>query len=431
MAFAVLCGLGGQNFACAESVEPDSRLGRVLAEAIRAGDEEGVEALLEAGAQPMGTEGSSPLLEAVLARWPDMVRLLLEHGADPNQPFRGDTPFGAALWLGEDEIAVALLEAGADPRKVKHGRALDQAAMMGMSGTAKRLVRLGHDPASRDAGRNAIDWAIVGGSVETLRTLLEHDPDYLTSQKGVRLLHLAAESSPAMIQYLLGQDVRVGVPILDAVIRGDGDAFEEIVAESPDALTAADAEGWTVLGWAAARGRVALLKRALELGVSSIGSRPVSLAVRGGHREVLATLLEAGADPESPADRPPLVEAARLGRLEIARDLLERSADPDAVATQTGETALFLAMMRKDLPMTILLLQHGADPNIPHRDGTLPLSSAIFKEFRAAIPLLVEAGADPHLGMEGRTALELLEASQDEQMLRALELLRERPPGSR
>ena len=41
-----------------------------------------------------------------------------------------------------------------------------------------------------------------------------------------------------------------------------------------------------------------------------------------------------------------------------------------------GETSLFLASYDENVPVVSLLLEYGADPNIPDNNGNLPISYA-------------------------------------------------------
>ena len=84
-----------------------------------------VRALLEAGAYPRTTrlESSEDVLTYLIpASSPDkheVMRLLIEHGADPNaaDPLSGDTPLGAA-YLDLETIRL-LVEHGADPDRAR------------------------------------------------------------------------------------------------------------------------------------------------------------------------------------------------------------------------------------------------------------------------------------------------------------------------
>jgi uncharacterized protein len=76
-------------------------------------------------------------------------------------------------------------------------------------------------------------------------------------------------------------------------------------------------------------------------------------------------LLQRGADPRI-ADRAgvtPLRMAADIGFVEGARALIARGANVNQVNNR-GETALHIAVQRRDLPMIRMLLEAGADPDI-------------------------------------------------------------------
>lgn len=97
--------------------EADAR----LADAVENGNLEAAAAALDAGANPDGRrtrrrDNLPPLFVAVLRRRPDMVRLLLERGANPN--VLGDlaiSPNCTPLFAADCACARILLEHGADP----------------------------------------------------------------------------------------------------------------------------------------------------------------------------------------------------------------------------------------------------------------------------------------------------------------------------
>lgn len=93
------------------------------------------------------------------------------------------------------------------------------------------------------------------------------------------------------------------------------------------------------------------------------GTPVLSLAIRNGRYEIASLLLEHGADINLRAqDRSysALMEAAQLGDLKTAELLLKMHADTD-IQSKDGQTALILAIGRKDIPMVKLLSEHHAN----------------------------------------------------------------------
>jgi hypothetical protein len=107
------------------------------------------------------------------------------------------------------------------------------------------------------------------------------------------------------------------------------------------------------------------------------------LAARGKHRKVAACLLERGASIDLQSeDRgySALMYAALAGDPGLVAFLLEKGADPD-LRSKDGQTALVIAVGRKDIPSVEFLLKWGADPDIPDKLGLSARGySGLFKQ---------------------------------------------------
>jgi ankyrin repeat protein len=123
--------------------------------------------LAEDGGAPLshGPDGHTPLGLACFFGHRDVVRLLLEKGADVNTASRNAqrvAPLHAATARQDAEIVEALLKAGADPNRRQEAgiTPLHEAAAAGQDAIARLLVAHGaHRDARAEDGRTAADHA--------------------------------------------------------------------------------------------------------------------------------------------------------------------------------------------------------------------------------------------------------------------------------
>ena len=115
-------------------------------------------------------EGFTPLGLAAFLGGPDVVRVLLEHGADPDDDADnqfGIRPVNAAAAAHDHETLRLLLEAGADPNARQQGgfTPLHTAAHTDDVAMAELLLAHGADPAlTADDGRDSARMAADDGS---------------------------------------------------------------------------------------------------------------------------------------------------------------------------------------------------------------------------------------------------------------------------
>lgn len=95
----------------------------------------------------------------------------------------------------------------------------------------------------------------------------------------------------------------------------------------------------------------------------STNERAIHLVVKEHDLNWLAFLLQKGArvDLKDNQGNTPLMDAARVGFLDGARVLISRNAQVNAT-NGLGETPLIIAVQKRDVAMTRLLLTEGADP---------------------------------------------------------------------
>jgi ankyrin repeat protein len=290
-------------------------------------------ALLDAGADPNTgffdeSHQPTPERESVLygaagvAHHPEMTRLLLERGADPNDaevPYHSPetidnravhilvesgkmTPASLATMLirkfdWHDDAGVEwLLEHGADPNLLTHWG-----------------VRPMHHALSRSNPLCYFEW------------MLDHGGDpALTDKNGDSPFALAARMARADVLELFGKrgftaDLQPHDAFLAACARGDGDAARRLL--QPGLIERLESENGGLLGDFASSGNTASVSLMLDLGFH--------------------------------------VEAQR-----------------SAPRWRVGETALHLAVGHGLLPMVRLLIERGAPLEAKHRSGATPLAVA-------------------------------------------------------
>ena len=134
------------------------------------------------------------------------------------------------------------------------------------------------------------------------------------------------------------------------------------------------------------------------------------LAVRGNQAAEVQRLLAQGANPNADRiagyeGRPALFHAATFGYVEIGRMLIDRGANVNFGADRGAVTPLMLAALNASAPMVALLIERGAAVDATAA-GATALTEAAQRGDPEVLRLLLEAGADPNVPMpDGRTPL--------------------------
>jgi ankyrin repeat protein len=307
------------------------------------GDQEHIEQLLHKDpglARQLNSARVSPLSYASQGGYLHIVRLLLEHGADPNTP-EGDAPDGLALSLAcagnHVEVARLLLEHGANPHagldgcqhcvnitRVYHG---EQAKPL------EELLRL--------HGAYTQPYHM---SVRQMKQAIRDDhevtrhPEFLGNMMGKRnaeLFDLYLDSDPAVIERM-GDEL--AYPWSAALVRKL--LARGLEPNRPDWL------GKTFLHACAARGDRSIAAVFLEAGADinarglEFNETPLATTVRSGlgsqepklaqrRRQMIEFLLKRGAATNLPDDEPwatPLAWARQFGLADIEEILLKHGA---------------------------------------------------------------------------------------------------------
>ena len=400
-----------------------------------------VVSLLVAAILPLAAGADERLLAAARDGQVEVVRTLLEAGADVNAA-RGDglTALHLAAEGGHDAVAQALVAAGAAVdagTRVGGYTPLQVAARAGHGGVALRLLEAGADPNARttNSGVTALHLAASAtGGGPAVAALLDHgaDPNARESSAGqTPLIFAAAANRAAAVTALLaaGADPGIGTAVVDvlpalALDREANRRFREAIGAPPQRMgmygfrVDPDAEP---LGepspadvQAAVRAQRDFLRSGYDVGevsphslgrvgpdypggpdlvrppyrevlVGRTGALTALLhAAREGHREAVTALLDGGADLDqvSADGTSPLLMATLNGQFDLALVLIERGANPDLATSTDGVTPLFAVLQTHWAPKS----------NYPQPRAQDLQDSEHMDVLRA----LLDAGADPN-----------------------------------
>jgi ankyrin repeat protein len=421
-----------------------------LAVLVKAGNREAVRTLLRRSPEAVNVveaDGTSALHWAVRVADAQIVRMLLDAGANPNTANRrGVTPLLLAATNADAAMAVTLIKAGANVGAPVSGgqTVLMVAARTGSPQTVAALLERGADVNARERvmGESALMWA-------------------------------AAENHDGVIKVLAAAhadvDARSSTMSFSRAKFGDGRSAR---------FTVLPRGGWTALMYAARQNAPAAVRALAAAGADLNATDPdgttaLTLAIINAHYDVAALLLESGADPnvadsagmtplyaaidmntldETPG-RPAPIPSGDLDAPAIVRLLLAHGANANAALKGTvlervhnngdgtlgaGATPLMRAARKGDVALMRLLLDHGADATRRTakqgtaflylaglgglgRFGEYDLTRATDKEFVEGMKLCLEHGSEiGETDDSGQTALHIAVIQREASSVRFL-----------
>ncbi len=420
------------------------------------GDVEMTRLLIAAGADVnVSSRTGNPLGIAVGRNWEEnekgfteVVRLLIEAGADVN----GSGALGNAVTQNRTNVAMMLLKAGAKVQKnslllatAVHNRNRELALALIPAGGEinERTEMKGWNAGMTEykaayANATVLSIAVQSGDEEIVKAPIKGGANvHLADEKGVSPLDWAKQLKHGKIVSLLEAAIAANPvkadpseELLLAVDRGDLDAVKKCLKAGADPNVRdarKSAKGMTPLLSAAKSGNEQLVAALLDggadietkdhqgdqdddtgfnfvykdFGVSgalktgcSIHRTALAWAAAEGHANVVRLLIQRGAEVNA-LDRvkgTPLLPAAEAGSIEIVTELLKAGADVD-VQNRSKRSALLLAARKGHLEVVKILIDAKAKLDLKDKDGMTPLLAAAKQAHSEMVAMLLEKGA--------------------------------------
>ncbi len=304
-----------------------------------------------------------PIHRAVEAGHVEVVRILLEHGADPGQSRytydSWDKLLLKARQMEHAEMELLLRRFMEQRFKYQPGFDLLKNAIIsrGSSAIQQVLEQYPHLVAASDAlGNNALHWCVITRQMDWIKRFASagtpidalradgHSPvllaasgatDYWYRETRGRS-HTTLRNTSVLVGFLLALGAEYTASVAAAI--GDQERLEQLIKIDREAARRLDSSRFS----------------------------PLSRAAVSGYLHIVQLLLEHGADPNMPEECAPegraLWEACRANHVDVAKLLLDNSANPNA-GVDSCECCLTIAEVyhgEQAKPLQELLRSHGA-----------------------------------------------------------------------
>jgi ankyrin repeat protein len=349
---------------------------------------------------------SRALLEASLTGYKQIVKTLIQQGADVNaQGGVYDTALQAAASSGHESIVQLLLDAGANinARGGRYGTALIAATIEQRYQVVQILLARGADTnIEHEKHGTALRAACVHNHTKIVRMLLENDAMNKKPDKGYAQDLYAASSA------------------------GHNEVVKLLLDTGADVNFCGEPYG-TALQVASAEGHLDVVRMLVDAG-ADVNSRAgrygnaLRVAAYKGYPDVVQVLIDAGTEVNADGGGygSVLQAASAGGHEDVVQMLLDRGADVNAQIERYG-IAVQIASPWLDTNVVRIPLDRGPDVEFQGKYYRNALQAASHAGHEKAVRLLLDAGADvnAHSGEYGN-ALQAASAGGHEIIVRML-----------
>ncbi|WP_082341084.1 ankyrin repeat domain-containing protein [Sporosarcina globispora] len=227
---------------------------------------------------------------------------------------------------------------------------------------------------------------VIGGVILLQGCASDNNADTNTQEKGV------------------GVEMDMNEQLLQAAERKETETIERLIEEGAD-INKKDSDGRTAIMIATYNNDVETAKVLIRAGADvniqdNMKNNPFLYAGAEGYVEILKLTIEAGADPAiiNRYGGTALIPASEHGHIDAIKELLTKTDIDVNHVNDLGWTALLEAIILNDgnvkQQQTVqLLIDYGADVNIPDGNNVTPLQHAREKGFQEIEQILLTAGA--------------------------------------
>ena len=375
---------------------------RLLLAALRKGDTTRFAGLVDRASQEERDELLLYALSQIKQPRVELIRLLLERGANVNQPTTYKTPLMYAASEGQAETVKLLLDKGAQVNvQTGEGTALMMAVVGGNPATVKLLLAAGADvKATHRIGDQALIMAARREVQETKSTEAEpgHEIMQMLLEKGANpnargaweRTALMFANTPAKVDLLVrnradveAKDKYGETALMNAASRGDAAVVSALISHGAD-VNSTDQKGDT-----------ALLR---SLDDQNRGYSKDDRKLIDGRVEAARRILQTkgvNVDVQNTNGETALMRAVRLENIEMVRSLLPKVAEVNR-ADVFGDTATTIAYAKANGEIEKLLTRPSSVKGQPLNVLNAFLRAAISRKDEAFVKELLNAGANPN-----------------------------------